>query len=41
LVSNYKGGDEKLDEKEYHQIMRRTLEIFGEKVEDIYIKPKF
>ncbi len=30
LLNNYEGGDKEKDEFEYKQILRRTLEIFGE-----------
>jgi hypothetical protein len=45
LMDNYSGGDQKIDEKEYQEILKRTLEIFGENKEDVFkknqMKPKF
>lgn len=46
LLNNYEGGDQKKDEGEFKEILRRTLEIFGEDLQKHFIKsspvkPKF
>lgn len=41
FVRNYHGGEKKIDDFEFHGVVRRTLEIFGEDVSKYLPKSKF